>query len=161
MRDLETISLAITAAETGHLVFGTLHTNSAIKTIDRVVDVFPESQQTQIRVMLSESLRGVIAQALLPRANHKGRVPVVEILVNIPAVANLVREGKSHQIATVMQTGRSYGMMTFEAAIQDLVQKGLVSSEEGASFLRRRAAGKSAAAFPVAASRLTTSPAIN
>jgi twitching motility protein PilT len=111
--------------------------------------------------MLSESLRGVIAQALLPRANHKGRVPVVEILVNIPAVANLVREGKSHQIATVMQTGRSYGMMTFDAAIQDLVQKGLVSSEEGASFLRRRAAGKSAAAFPVAASRLTTSPAIN
>jgi len=91
MRDLETISLAITAAETGHLVFGTLHTNSAIKTIDRVIDVFPEGQQTQIRVMLSESLRGVVAQALLPRPNHQGRVPVVEILINVPAVANLIR----------------------------------------------------------------------
>ena len=94
MRDLETISLAITAAETGHLVFATLHTNSAIKTIDRVIDVFPEGQQTQIRVMLSESLRGVVAQALLPRPDRQGRVPVVEILVNVPAVANLIREGK-------------------------------------------------------------------
>ena len=96
MRDLETISLAITAAETGHLVFGTLHTNSAIKTIDRVIDVFPEGQQTQIRVMLSESLRGVVAQALLPRPDRQGRVPVVEVLINIPAVANLIREGKTH-----------------------------------------------------------------
>jgi len=161
MRDLETISLALTAAETGHLVFGTLHTNSSIKTIDRVIDVFPENQQTQIRVMLSESLRGVIAQALLPRADQKGRVPVVEILVNIPAVGNLIREGKSHQIATMMQTGRAYGMITFEAAIQELAQKGLISNEEGASFLRRRAAGKSAVAAPAVASRLTTSPAIN
>jgi len=113
MRDLETISLAITAAETGHLVFGTLHTNSAIKTIDRVIDVFPEGQQTQIRVMLSESLRGVVAQALLPRPDHQGRVPVVEVLVNVPAVANLIREGKTHQIASVRQTGRAHGMMTF------------------------------------------------
>src|SRR5207253_119449 len=87
MRDLETISLAITAAETGHLVFGTLHTNSAIKTIDRVIDVFPEGQQTQIRVMLSESLRGVVAQALLPRPDRQGRVAVVEILVSLPSVA--------------------------------------------------------------------------
>ena len=142
MRDLETISLAITAAETGHLVFGTLHTNSAIKTIDRVIDVFPEGQQTQIRVMLSESLRGVVAQALLPRPDHKGRVPVVEILVNVPAVANLIREGKSHQIASVMQTGRAHGMMTFESAIHDLIQKGLIAKEDGLSFLRRRSAGK-------------------
>jgi twitching motility protein PilT len=84
MRDLETISLAITAAETGHLVFATLHTNSALKAIDRVVDVFPEGQQMQIRVMLSESLRGVVAQTLLPRADHQGRVPVVEVLINVP-----------------------------------------------------------------------------
>jgi len=142
MRDLETISLAITAAETGHLVFGTLHTNSAIKTIDRVIDVFPEGQQTQIRVMLSESLRGVVAQALLPRPDHQGRVAVVEILVSLPSVANLIREGKSHQIATVMQTGRSHGMVTFEASIQDLIHKGLISKEDGASFLRRRSGGK-------------------
>jgi twitching motility protein PilT len=161
MRDLETISLAITAAETGHLVFGTLHTNSAIKTIDRVIDVFPESQQTQIRVMLSESLRGVVAQALLPRADHKGRVPVVEVLINVPAVANLIREGKSHQIASAMQTGRSHGMMTFESAIQDLIQKGLVSKEDGMSFLRRRVAGKQANSPAAQPSRLTPSPAIN
>ena len=161
MRDLETISLAITAAETGHLVFGTLHTNSAIKTIDRVIDVFPEGQQTQIRVMLSESLRGVVAQALLPRPNHQGRVPVVEILINVPAVANLIREGKTHQIATVMQTGRAHGMMTFESAIQELIQKGLISKEDGMSFLRRRSGGKQVSNPPPQASRLPTSPAIN
>ena len=142
MRDLETIQLAITAAETGHLVFATLHTNSAIKTIDRVIDVFPEGQQTQIRVMLSESLRGVVAQALLPRPDRQGRVPVVEVLVNIPAVANLIREGKTHQIGSAMQTGRAHGMMTFETAAHDLIQKGLISLEDGMSFLRRRSAGK-------------------
>ncbi|HSV33532.1 MAG TPA: type IV pilus twitching motility protein PilT [Pyrinomonadaceae bacterium] len=141
MRDLETIALAITAAETGHLVFATLHTNSALKAIDRIVDVFPEGQQMQIRVMLSESLRGVVAQTLLPRADHQGRVPVVEVLINVPAVANLIREGKSHQIATVMQTGRQHGMMTFEGAVQDLVHRGLISKEDGANFLRRRNAG--------------------
>jgi twitching motility protein PilT len=142
MRDLETISLAITAAETGHLVFATLHTNSAIKTIDRVIDVFPESQQTQIRVMLSESLRGVVAQALLPRPDRQGRVPVVEIMVNVPAVANLIREGKTHQIQSVMQTSRAHGMMTFETATQELIQKGLISKEDGNSFLRRRSAAR-------------------
>lgn len=141
MRDLETISLAITAAETGHLVFATLHTNSALKTVDRIVDVFPEGQQSQIRVMLSESLRGVVAQSLIPRIDHKGRCPVVEILVNVPAVANLIREGKSHQIATVMQTGRAHGMITFENAVADLIQKGLISKEDGTNFLRRRVAG--------------------
>ncbi|HKP35577.1 MAG TPA: type IV pilus twitching motility protein PilT [Pyrinomonadaceae bacterium] len=142
LRDLETISLAITAAETGHLVFATLHTNSAVKTIDRVIDVFPESQQTQIRVMLAESLRGVVAQALLPRPDREGRVPVVEILVNIPAVANLIREGKTHQIHTVMQTARAQGMMTFESATHELINQGLLDREDGMSFLRRRTPGK-------------------
>ncbi len=160
MRDLETISLAITAAETGHLVFATLHTNSAIKTVDRVIDVFPEAQQTQIRVMLSESLRGVVAQALLPRPDRQGRVPAVEILVNVPAVANLIREGKTHQIASVMQTQRAQGMMTFETGVHDLIQKGLISREDGVAFLRRRSAGKQLTATPPPGPRLT-SPAIN
>jgi twitching motility protein PilT len=160
MRDLETISLAITAAETGHLVFATLHTNSAIKTIDRVIDVFPEGQQTQIRVMLSESLRGVVAQALLPRPDHQGRVPVVEVLVNVPAVANLIREGKTHQISSVMQTGRAHGMVTFEGAIYDLIQKNLISKEDGMSFLRRRSAGKQLNTSGSHAIRLANSPAL-
>jgi twitching motility protein PilT len=142
MRDLETVSLAITAAETGHLVFATLHTNSAIKTVDRIIDVFPEGQQAQIRVMLSESLRGVVAQALLPRVEHQGRVPVVEILVNVSAVANLIREGKTFQISSAMQTGRGHGMMTFETAVHDLIHKGLISKEDGNSFIRRRSSGK-------------------
>jgi twitching motility protein PilT len=160
MRDLETISLAITAAETGHLVFATLHTNSAIKTIDRVIDVFPEGQQTQIRVMLSESLRGVVAQALLPRPDHQGRVPVVEVLINVPAVANLIREGKTHQISSVMQTGRAHGMVTFEGAIHDLIQKNLISKEDGMSFLRRRSAGKQLAGSGSHGIRLANSPAL-
>jgi len=141
MRDLETISLAITAAETGHLVFGTLHTNSAIKTVDRIIDVFPETQQAQIRVMLSESLRGVVSQVLLPRADHQGRAPAVEVLVNMPAIANLVREGKTFQIASAMQTGRSHGMITFDMSIQDLIRREIVSKEVGTNFLRRRGGG--------------------
>jgi len=160
MRDLETISLAITAAETGHLVFATLHTNSAIKTLDRIIDVFPEAQQAQIRVMLSESLRGVVAQSLLPRADRVGRVPVVEILMNVAAVANLIREGKSHQIATVMQTGRAHGMVTFEAAIYDLIQQGLVSREDGHNFLRRRSAGKKYSGGDGQGIRLANNPAL-
>jgi twitching motility protein PilT len=160
MRDLETISLAITAAETGHLVFGTLHTNSAIKTIDRVIDVFPDGQQSQIRVMLSESLRGVVSQALLPRPDHEGRVPVVEILVNVPAVANLIREGKSHQIASIMQTGRTHGMVTFEGAVHDLIQKELISREDGLSFLRRRRGGKSVSGSGSPTMHLANSPAL-
>jgi twitching motility protein PilT len=141
MRDLETISLAITAAETGHLVFATLHTNSAIKAVDRIIDVFPEGQQAQIRTMLSESLRGVVAQALLPRADGKGRVAVAEILVNVPAVANLLREGKAFQIPSVMQTGRAQGMLTFESSINDLMRTGVITKEEGQTFLTRRTAG--------------------
>jgi twitching motility protein PilT len=142
MRDLETISLAITAAETGHLVFATLHTNNAVKAIDRIIDVFPPAQQSQIRVMLSESLRGVVAQSLVPRSDGKGRIPVVEILVNIPAVANLIREGKTFQIPSVMQTSRAQGMITFDAAVQTLVNKGLISKDEGYSFLSRRSYSK-------------------
>ena len=156
MRDLETISLAITAAETGHLVFATLHTNSAIKTVDRVIDVFPEAQQTQVRVMLSESLRGVVAQALLPRKDGTGRVPAVEIMVNLPSVANLIREGKTFQIASAMQTGRSYGMMTFEMSVQDLIRKELISQEVGTNFLRRRTAGYSQSNSGGAGMRLAT-----
>jgi twitching motility protein PilT len=138
MRDLETISLAMTAAETGHLVFGTLHTNSAAKTVDRIIDVFPDAQQAQIRVMLSESLRGVIAQALLPKADKSGRVAVLEVLVNTPAVANLIREGKTFQIPSSMQTGRLHGMMTFESSIQDLVKAGAISKADANSFLGKK-----------------------
>jgi twitching motility protein PilT len=119
-------------------VFGTLHTNSATKTVDRIIDVFPDSQQSQIRTMLSESLRGVVAQALLPRADGEGRAPVVEILVNLPAVANLIREGKTFQIASAMQTKRAQGMLTFEASINDLVRQGVINRQDGMNFLGRR-----------------------
>src|ERR1044071_1701222 len=147
MRDLETISLAVTAAETGHLVLATLHTNSAVKTVDRIIDVFPESQQGQIRVMLSESLRGIVAQALLPTADGEGRVPVTEVLVNVPAVANLIREGKTHQINSVMQTGRSFGMVTFDGAVNELMRKGIVAKDVGNNFLARRSIGGAAAKY--------------
>jgi len=110
---------------------------------DRIIDVFPESQQSQIRVMLSESLRGIVAQSLTKRADGNGRVAVVEVLVNIPAVANLIREGKTFQIHSSMQTGQVHGMITFEAAMNDLVRRGIVSREDGQSFLTRRSAGKS------------------
>ena len=142
MRDLETISLALTAAETGHLVLATLHTNSATKTIDRIIDVFPENQQAGIRVMLSESLRGIIAQSLVRRADGEGRVPVVEVLVNVPAVANLIREGKTFQIHSSMQTGQVHGMTTFDNAIYEMIRKGVVSRQEGQDFLARRSVGK-------------------
>jgi twitching motility protein PilT len=147
MRDLETISLAVTAAETGHLVLATLHTNSAIKTVDRIIDVFPQSQQAQIRAMLSESLRGVVAQALLPAASGEGREPVVEILVNVPAIANLIREGKTHQIHSVMQTGRSFGMVTFETAVNELMRNGVITKEVGNNFMARRSIGGAAAKY--------------
>jgi twitching motility protein PilT len=141
MRDLETISLALTAAETGHLVFATLHTNGAIKTVDRIIDVFPTGQQAQIRTMLSESLRGVVAQALLPTADGQGRVPATEVLVNVPSVANLIREGKTFQINSVMQTGRGYGMCTLDASVNELVRKGLITREVATSFIGGRSRG--------------------
>src|SRR5436190_991257 len=142
LRDLESISLALTAAETGHLVLATLHTNSATKTIDRIIDVFPEVQQGQIRVMLSESLRGVVAQTLVRRSDGAGRVPVVEVLVNVPAVANLIREGKTYQVHSTMQTGQAHGMITFDGSIHDLVRKGVISRQDAHSLLTRRGLGK-------------------
>ncbi len=128
MRDLETISLAITAAETGHLVFGTLHTSSAPKTIDRIIDAFPAGQQGQIRTMLSESLEAVIAQTLLKKKGG-GRVAACEVLIGAPAVRNLIREAKLHQIPSMMQTGKALGMQTLDAALQDLVKRGLIDKE--------------------------------
>jgi twitching motility protein PilT len=136
MRDLETIQLAMTAAETGHLVFGTLHTNNAHKTIDRIIDVFPQEQQDQVRVMLSESLRGVIAQALLPKAGG-GRVAAIEMLVATKAVANLIREGKTFQIPSAMQTGKREGMITYESAIEKLISTGKIEAKVGMEFLGR------------------------
>jgi twitching motility protein PilT len=129
MRDLETISTAVTAAETGHLVFSTLHTNDATQAVDRMIDVFPPHQQQQIRVQLATVLQGVIAQQLLPRADQKGRVAALEILLATPAVRNLIREGKTYQIPTVIQTNGKLGMQSMEKAIQDLQRAGRISPE--------------------------------
>jgi len=126
MRDLETISLALTAAETGHLVFGTLHTSSAPKTIDRIIDVFPAGQQAQIRTMLSESLEAVVAQTLVKKKGGGGRVAACEILIGVPAVRNLIREAKLHQIPSMMQTGQRVGMQTLDMALADLVKRGVI-----------------------------------
>jgi twitching motility protein PilT len=135
MRDLETIHLALTAAETGLLVFGTLHTSSASKTVDRIIDVFPTTQQPQIRTMLSESLRGVIAQQLLRRCEGHGRVAAVEIMITNQAIQNLIREGKTYQIFSVLQTGKSAGMQTMEDHIKSLVQENHVTQEEANLYL--------------------------
>jgi twitching motility protein PilT len=129
MRDLETIQLAITAAETGHLVFGTLHTNSAAGTVDRMVDVFPADMQEQIRTMLAESLQGVVAQRLLPKAGGSGRCAAIEILAVTSAASNLIREGKTFQLDSLMQTGAKQGMITLDSALQKLVQDGLITTE--------------------------------
>lgn len=138
LRDLETIQLAMTAAETGHLVFGTLHTNNAPKTVDRIIDVFPDTQQAQVRTMLSESLRGVIAQTLFPRADQPGRVAAYEILTNTHAVANLIREGKTHQIPSIMQTQMDVGMMTFEYHLGKLVNEGKIDKLLADTFLGKK-----------------------
>ncbi len=130
LRDLESISLATTAAETGHLVFGTLHTRTAASTVDRLIDVFPSEQQSQIRTMLAETLRGVIAQQLLIRADGEGRVIAAEILVGTTALANLIREGKTYQIPSLIQTGRREGMQTMDQAILDLLRRKLITPEE-------------------------------
>jgi len=129
MRDLETIRLALTAAETGHLVFGTLHTSSAAKTIDRIIDVFPAAEKTMVRSMLSESLRAVIAQTLLKRVGG-GRVAAHEIMIATPAIRNLIREDKVAQIYSAIQTGQGIGMITLDQSLQQLVEKGLVSRQE-------------------------------
>jgi len=130
MRDLETISLAMSAAETGHLVFGTLHTNSAPKTIDRIIDVFPKDAQEQVRSMLGESLKGVVCQQLLKTADGKGRIAAHEILLGNPAVSNLIREGKTFQIPSIMQTGRGDGMQLMDQRILELLKEKLVTPEE-------------------------------
>lgn len=129
MRDLETIATAITAAETGHLVLATLHTSSAVQSVDRIIDVFPPHQQGQVRIQLADTLEGVITQQLLPRADRKGRVAAVEVLIATPAVKNLIREGKTHQIVSSMQTGARYGMQTMEMALRQLVTRGLIIDE--------------------------------
>ncbi len=129
MRDLETISLALTAAETGQLVFATLHTSSAPKTIDRVIDAFPSEQQNQVRTMLSESLQAIITQTLCKKKGG-GRIAACEVLMGVPAARNLIREAKIHQLPSVMQTGQKQGMQTLDMALQDLVARGLITREE-------------------------------
>jgi twitching motility protein PilT len=129
MRDLETISTAITAAETGHLVFATLHTQDAPQTIDRIIDVFPPHQQQQVRVQLAASLQGVVTQQLLPTADGTGRALAIEILVATPAVRNLIREGKTHMIYSSMQAGAKFGMQTMDQALADLVKAGKITFE--------------------------------
>ncbi len=130
MRDLETISLAITASETGHLVLGTLHTGNASRTLDRLLDVFPADQQEQIRIMVSESLRGIISQQLIPRADGAGRVLALETLTNTPAVANVIREAKTFMLPGIIQTGKKQGMQLMDDALIDLVNSGLIAAEE-------------------------------
>ncbi len=130
MRDLETIATALTAAETGHLVFATLHTPSAPQAIDRIIDVFPPYQQPQIRAQLSTTLQGVLYQALIPRAGGNGRVPAVEVMIATPAIRNLIREGKTYQMPNVIQTGSQYGMQTLNQALRELCQKGLINLED-------------------------------
>ncbi len=129
MRDLDTISTAITAAETGHLVLSTLHTIGTDKTIDRIIDVFPPYQQQQIRVQLSTVLQGIVSQGLLPRKDGKGRVLAAEVMIATPAIRNLIREGKTHQIMTSIQTGSKYGMQTMDAALSKLYKDDIISYE--------------------------------
>ncbi len=132
MRDLETIQLALTAAETGHLVFGTLHTSSAPKTVDRIIDVFPAAQQEQIRTMFSESIQAVVTQSLLKK-KMGGRIAALEILIGTTAVRNLIREGKVHQLQSCMQVGQNVGMQTLDAALVELVNRGMVTRDEAQS----------------------------
>jgi twitching motility protein PilT len=129
MRDLETVAIAIEMAETGHLVFGTLHTTTAASTVDRVIDQFPSDRQAQIRIMLSESLKGVIAQTLCKKIGG-GRAAALEVLIVTSAVSNLIREGKTFQIPSIMQVGKSVGMVTLNDALMDLVAKKVVKPEE-------------------------------
>ena len=138
MRDLETIRLAMTAAETGHLVFGTLHTSSAAKTVDRVIDVFPAAEKEMIRAMLSESLRAVISQTLCKTKDGQGRVAAHEIMIGTPAIRNLIREAKVAQMYSSIQTGQNVGMQTLDQNLSELVKRNVISKEEG----RAKAANK-------------------
>lgn len=134
MRDLETMSMAITAAETGHLVFGTLHTTNAVRSIDRMIDVFPPKEQDQIRAMVSESMRGVISQQLIPRADGLGREPALEIMFSTSAVANMIREKKTFQLPSVLQTGSKLGMTTMDDSIAELLRQKLITKESAAFY---------------------------
>lgn len=140
MRDLETISLAIEAASTGHLVFGTLHTMSAPKTIDRIIEVFPATEQSQIRSTLSDGIRAVISQVLFKRLDKKALCVALEILIATPAARNLIREGKTHQIPSVIQTGKKYGMVLLDDAIMELYEKGWISADD--AYLKANDKGK-------------------
>jgi twitching motility protein PilT len=140
LRDLETISLAIEAASTGHLVFGTLHTSSAPKTVDRIIEVFPASEQAQIRSTLADGIRAVIAQVLFKRIDTKGRCVALEIVIANPAVRNLIREAKTHQINSMIQTGKKYGMQLLDEAIMELLEKGWISSDE--AYMKANDKGK-------------------
>jgi twitching motility protein PilT len=140
MRDLETISLAIEAASTGHLVFGTLHTMSAPKTIDRIIEVFPATEQSQIRSTLSDGIRAVISQVLFKRIDKKALCVALEILIATPAARNLIREGKTHQIPSVIQTGKKYGMVLLDDAIMELYEKGWISADD--AYLKANDKGK-------------------
>ena len=133
MRDLETISLAMEAAMTGHLVFGTLHTLNAMKTVDRVVEIFPANQQGQVRSTLSDALKAVVSQTLFKRVDVKGRCAALEVLIATPAVRNLIREGKTYQIASVMQTGKKYGMRTLDDSIMEYLEKRQISADDAYS----------------------------
>ena len=139
MRDLETIQLAITASETGHLVLGTLHTANAPRTLDRLLDVFPVNQRDQIRVMVSESLRGIISQQLIPRMDGKGRALAVEVLVNTPAIAHTIREGKTFMLPGIIQTGRKLGMKLMDDSILDLYNQQIISEEEAYARIDQKA----------------------
>ncbi|MBX7132963.1 MAG: type IV pilus twitching motility protein PilT [Fimbriimonadaceae bacterium] len=131
MRDTETIALAITAAETGHLVFATLHTNNAAESLDRMIDVFPPGQQEQIRIQLANNIQAIISQQLLPRASGPGRIPAIEVMIATPAIRNLCRENKTHQIPSMIQTSGAQGMMTMDQCLRDLYLKGYITLEEG------------------------------
>jgi len=133
MRDLETIQMTLTAAETGHLVLATLHTNSAAQTVNRIIDVFPTYQQNQIKVQLSEVLLGVLAQTLIPMADGRGRVAAVEMMIATPAIRNLIREGKTFQIPNVIETGAKEGMVSLDQCLRDLVRRGLIDQEQAAA----------------------------
>lgn len=134
MRDLDTISVALTAAETGHLVFSTLHTIGAAKTIDRIIDVFPPYQQQQVKVQLSAVLQGIVSQQLIPRVDGKGRIAALEIMVATPSIQNLIREGKTYQMESSIQTGSKYGMKTMDMSLADLYKRGLISYESALSY---------------------------
>ena len=145
MRDLETISMALTAAETGHLVFSTLHTISAAETIERIIDAFPPHQQNQVRIQLAGSLLGVVAQTLIPDLNEKSRVPALEVMIANPAIKNLIREGKTHQIPSTIQISKKDGMQSLDQSLKDLLMEGTISQEDAIkkaidkkSFMERR-----------------------